>query len=71
MSKTKAAIAGLGFIGPAHIEALRRLTDVEVVGVSDFTSEIAKTKAEQLGIEKYYDSFEAMLKDDRDRKSVV
>lgn len=64
MSKTKAAIAGLGFIGPAHIEALRRLTDVEVVGVSDFTSEIAKTKAEQLGIEKYYDSFEAMLKDD-------
>ncbi|TAE35841.1 MAG: gfo/Idh/MocA family oxidoreductase [Runella slithyformis] len=64
MSKTKAAIAGLGFIGPAHIEALRRLTDVEVVGISDFNAEIAQTKAAQLGIEKYYDNFEAMLKDD-------
>jgi predicted dehydrogenase len=64
MSKTKAAIAGLGFIGPAHIEALRRLTDVEVVGISDFNAEIAQTKAAQLGIEKYYDNFDAMLKDD-------
>ena len=63
MKKTKVGVAGLGFIGPAHIEALRRLPDVEVVAVNDFGDEYARTKADSLGIEKSYGDFEAMLAD--------
>lgn len=64
MSKTKVAVVGLGFIGPAHIEALRRLPDVEVVGIADFSAEIAQARAQSLGIPKAYESFDALLKDD-------
>ncbi len=64
MTKVKVAVAGLGFIGPAHIEALRRLPNVEVVGVADIDPQTAKVKAQQLGIAKHYDSFDDLLKDD-------
>lgn len=64
MSKTQVAVVGLGFIGPAHIEALRRLPDVEVVGIADFSAEIAQARAKSLGIPKAYDSFDDLLKDD-------
>jgi predicted dehydrogenase len=35
MEKIKAGIIGTGFIGPTHIEAVRRLGFVEVVALSD------------------------------------
>ncbi len=63
MTKIKAAIAGLGFIGPAHIEALRRLPNVEVIGVADMTPELSQKRASELGIQKAYDSFEHLLAD--------
>jgi len=66
MKKLKVAIAGTGFIGPAHIEALRRLPDVEVIGLTDVTAEVAKQKAEHLGVEKAYANYEELLKDDID-----
>ena len=50
MKTIKAAVAGLGFIGPAHVEALRRLPGVEVVAISDVSLEVAVKKAEDLGI---------------------
>ena len=33
MNKIKIGIVGTGFIGPAHIEALRRLPNVEVAAL--------------------------------------
>lgn len=63
MEKVKVGVAGLGFIGPAHIEALRRLPNVVVVAVNDFNEEIAKSKAESLGIEKHYGDYDAFLAD--------
>lgn len=66
MKKLKVAVAGTGFIGPAHIEALRRLADIEVVGLTDVTPEIAKQKAEQLGVEKAYANYDELLKDELD-----
>jgi predicted dehydrogenase len=63
MSKTQVAVVGLGFIGPAHIEALRRLPDVEVVGIADFSAEIAQARAQTLGTGAY-DSFDDLLRDD-------
>ncbi len=52
MSKIKVGVVGTGFIGPAHIEALRRLPNIEVAALCEATAELAKTKAAQLGIER-------------------
>ena len=58
----KVGLSGSGFIGPAHVEALRRL-GVEVLGVCEDTPELAAEKARALGLAKAYDSFQAMLAD--------
>ncbi|GEO06969.1 dehydrogenase [Adhaeribacter aerolatus] len=63
MKKIKVGVVGTGFIGPAHIEALRRLPNVEVAALCEITEELAKQKAEGLGIERYY-TFENLLKQD-------
>ncbi len=52
MSKIKVAVVGTGFIGPAHIEALRRLPNVEVTALCEATPELAREKANLLGIER-------------------
>ena len=61
MEKIKVAVAGLGFIGPAHIEALRRLPNVEVVAVSDVNADDARQKADQLGVAHSYGDFSQLL----------
>ncbi len=64
MSQTiKAAIVGTGFIGPAHLEALRRIPNVEVVALVEVNQELANEKAKQLGIPRAY-VFADMLKQD-------
>jgi predicted dehydrogenase len=55
-------IVGTGFIGPAHLEALRR-NNVNVVGLAEATAELAAEKAALLGIGKAYESYAAMLAD--------
>src|SRR3954468_8507833 len=61
MKQIKAAVVGTGFIGPAHIEALRRIPNIEVAGLCELTIELAKEKAGGLGIDRYY-TFEELLK---------
>ena len=57
----KAAIVGTGFIGPAHLEALRRLPYVEVTALVEVNQELADEKAKLLGIPNAY-TFDDMLK---------
>jgi predicted dehydrogenase len=61
-SGIKAGVVGVGFIGMAHIEALRRI-GVEVVGVVGSSPERARAKAAAAGIDRVYDSVEAMASD--------
>jgi predicted dehydrogenase len=56
----KAAVVGTGFIGVVHVDALRRL-GVEVTGVAGSTPERAAAK----GIAPVYESYDALLADDR------
>jgi predicted dehydrogenase len=63
MTKIKVGVVGTGFIGPAHIEALRRLPNVEVAALCEVTQELAEQKAAQLGIERAY-TFDELLKQD-------
>ena len=59
-----AAVVGTGFIGTVHVEALRRL-GVQVHGVVGSTRERASARAEEIGLPRAYDSFQAMLDDPR------
>ncbi|WP_226068526.1 Gfo/Idh/MocA family protein [Dickeya zeae] len=54
-------IIGSGFIGPAHIEAIRRLGFVNVVALCDGTLELAQEKARQLAIPHAYGDVDALL----------
>jgi predicted dehydrogenase len=60
----RAAVVGTGFIGVVHVEALRRL-GIEVVGVAGSTKERAEQKVKALGLPPAYESFEALLADER------
>ncbi len=55
-------VAGTGFIGPAHVEGIRRI-GIQVLGLAENTPENARLKASELGIPRVYDSFDAMLAD--------
>ena len=54
-------IIGSGFIGPAHLEALRRLGNVQVVALCDSTLEHAQAKARELHVPHAYADIEAFL----------
>lgn len=59
----KAGIIGTGFIGPAHVEALRRLGFVEVVALAENGQELAQAKAKQLSIPRAYGDYRQLLAD--------
>ncbi len=46
----KAGIIGTGFIGPAHVEAARRLGNIEFVAIAEANEQLARQKAEALSI---------------------
>jgi predicted dehydrogenase len=64
VAKLRAAVVGAGFIGVVHVDAVRRL-GVEVVGVVGSTPERARAKAAVTALPDPYESFGAMLADDR------
>ena len=61
MKTIKTAVAGLGFIGPAHVEALRRIPGIEVVAISDVSIQVAEKKADELGIKHFYSDFYELI----------
>ena len=56
------AVVGTGFIGPVHVEAVRRL-GYQVVGVVGSSPARARQHADELGIARAYDSAVEMLAD--------
>jgi predicted dehydrogenase len=60
LSDLKAGVVGTGFIGVVHVDALRRL-GVEVTGVVGST----QARADAKGIAPAYESYEALLADER------
>jgi predicted dehydrogenase len=48
MERIKVGVIGTGFIGPAHIEALRRLGNIDVVALAECSDEVARSKAEAI-----------------------
>jgi predicted dehydrogenase len=61
-SEKAAAVAGTGFIGPVHVEALRRL-GVRVKGILGSSPAKSEMAAKTLGLPKAYFSYEEILSD--------
>ncbi len=57
------AVIGTGFIGPVHVEALRRL-GIKVKGILGSSPEKSRVAADTLGLPLWYSSLEELLKDD-------
>jgi predicted dehydrogenase len=56
------AVAGSGFIGPVHVEALRRIGQ-RVTGILGSSPEKSRSAAASLGLPRGYASFEELLAD--------
>jgi predicted dehydrogenase len=59
-----AAVVGTGFIGPVHVEALRR-AGVRIAGIVGSSPEKSHAVAERLGLPRDYASFDDVLADSR------
>lgn len=59
MKRLKAAVVGMGFIGVAHVEALRRIPYVDVVAIVDTFG--AEEKAERLGVPMGFSDYREMM----------
>ena len=61
-AEINAAVVGVGFVGVAHVEALRRI-GVNVIGVVGSTPERAEARARAANLPRVYESLEALLAD--------
>ena len=57
------AVVGTGFIGPVHVEALRRL-GIKVKGMLGSSPEKSRISADSMGLSLGYSSLEELLEDD-------
>jgi len=60
--RLRAAIAGVGFIGPVHLRAAR-LAGAEIVGISGADPDRTRAAAAALGVARVFDSSEALAVD--------
>jgi len=60
----KVGVIGTGFIGPAHIEAARRTFLAEVVALADVNEEVARSKAQQYAVPRFYGDYRYLLRDE-------
>ena len=56
-------IVGAGFVGPHHVDAVRRLGFVDIVAVAGSSEESGRRKAEQLGVRRGYGNYQALIDD--------
>ena len=63
MDRLRTCIVGIGFVGAAHIEALRRIGNVEVCAVC--TRQGAQKAADAHGVPRGYENFRQMLDEEK------
>jgi predicted dehydrogenase len=63
MKRIGMGLVGAGFVGPHHVDAVRRLGYVDVVAVAGGSEESGRAKAQALGVPKGYGSYQALIDD--------
>jgi predicted dehydrogenase len=61
MKKLKVGVIGIGFIGAAHVEALRRIPGIDVVAIAHSSDAKAKAKGEELGVDRAFGDHRQLL----------
>src|SRR4029078_1938284 len=56
-------LVGAGFVGPHHVDAVRRLGYVDIVAVAGSNDASGGAKAEALGARRGYGSYQALIDD--------
>ncbi len=65
MKKIKVGLIGTGYVSDFHIDALKRIGFVDIVGITDINNELAAKKASFYSISKIYKSAQELLEDDK------
>ncbi|MDO8538823.1 MAG: Gfo/Idh/MocA family oxidoreductase [Opitutaceae bacterium] len=63
MKKLRVGIVGFGFIGPHHLDAIRRLGFAEVTGIATVSEQDARRQAERYHISNHYASWRQLVAD--------
>ncbi|HEV7137295.1 MAG TPA: Gfo/Idh/MocA family oxidoreductase [Steroidobacteraceae bacterium] len=63
MKRLKMGLIGPGFIAAQHIEAVRRLGDVEVVALAGSSREAARRRADEWHVERAYGDYRELIAD--------
>ena len=63
MNELKVAVVGAGFIGPVHVEALRRL-GIPITGILGADAAESRSAREKLGLPRAYQSYDEVLRDE-------
>ena len=63
MKKLKIGLIGIGYIGCAHVTAIRRCGNAVLYAVADTNRGLLEKKKEELGLERIYDNVEALIED--------
>ncbi len=56
-------LVGAGFVGPHHVDAVRRVPFAKVVAMAGSSADSARAKAVALGIERSYGSYQELIAD--------
>src|SRR5947207_44145 len=65
MTRIGMALVGPGFVGAHHIDAVRRLGFVDVIGIAASSQASAQRKADALGVPHAFASYDALVADPR------
>jgi len=63
MTRIGMGLVGAGFVGPHHVDAVRRLGFVDIVAVAGSSEASGQKKAEVLGARRGYGSYQALVDD--------
>ena len=63
MTRIGMGLVGAGFVGPHHVDAVRRLGYVDIVAVAGSTETSGRQKAETIGARRGYGSYQALIDD--------
>ena len=63
VKRLKVGVVGIGFVGAAHVDAIRRIPYAEVIAVTSATQARAQRHADELGIERAYGDYRELLAD--------
>jgi len=63
MKKIGMGLIGPGFVGAHHIDAVRRLGDVDVIGIAGSSQQSAEKKANEYKVDRAYADYQALIAD--------